>query len=80
MKTNKKNHRLNLSALAVGAAAILVAFAVLLGNLVTTLVDENKPKGHYSVQFDGSNLSSGIYIYRLNYAGIMINKKMILLK
>ena len=52
----------------------------ILGNLISTLVDEKKPRGYYSIQFDGSKLSSGIYIYRLNYAGIVSSKKMILLK
>ncbi len=52
----------------------------ILGNLVSTLVDEIKSAGHYSVRFDGSNLSSGIYVYSLNYASIGLNKKMILLQ
>jgi polygalacturonase len=52
----------------------------ILGNLVSTLVDEIKSAGHYSVRFDGSNLSSGIYVYRLSYANIGLTKKMVLIK
>ena len=52
----------------------------ILGNLVSTLVDEIKSAGHYSVRFDGSNLSSGIYVYRLSYANIGLTKKMVLIQ
>ena len=38
----------------------------LLGREVSTLVNESKNPGKYSVDFNGSNLSSGIYFYRLN--------------
>jgi Secretion system C-terminal sorting domain len=37
-----------------------------LGNEVTTLVNEEKPAGSYEVDFDGNGLSSGIYFYRLS--------------
>ncbi len=36
-----------------------------LGNDVATLVSEQKPAGIYEIEFDASNLSSGIYYYRL---------------
>jgi len=36
-----------------------------LGNEITSLINEYKPAGNYSVNFDASNLSSGIYIYVL---------------
>jgi len=51
-----------------------------LGREVTILVNEEKPAGIYEVEFDGVNLPSGIYLYRL-YAGNFIEtKKMVLLK
>ena len=37
----------------------------ILGNEIATLVNEEKPAGNYEVEFDGSKLASGIYIYRL---------------
>ena len=37
----------------------------LLGHEVATLVNEEKGAGHYQVTFDASNLTSGIYYYRL---------------
>ncbi|HQY52737.1 MAG TPA: T9SS type A sorting domain-containing protein, partial [Ignavibacteria bacterium] len=36
--------------------------------------------GYYSVSFNGSNLSSGNYFYRLSAADFTATKKMILLK
>jgi len=51
-----------------------------LGNEVATLVDEEKPAGEYSVKFDASALSSGIYIYRLQTDYSIITKKMTFIK
>jgi hypothetical protein len=39
----------------------------ILGNEVAELVNEQKESGRYRVNFNGENLSSGIYIVRLNY-------------
>jgi hypothetical protein len=36
-----------------------------LGNIVSTLVNEEKPSGSYEVKFDAITLPSGIYFYRL---------------
>jgi flagellar hook assembly protein FlgD len=39
-----------------------------LGKEVVTLVDGNKAAGKYNVTFNGSDLASGIYYYRINAA------------
>ena len=52
----------------------------LLGHEVATLVNGMKPAGTYKVRFDGSNLSSGIYIYKLQSEGKVISRKMALIK
>jgi len=52
----------------------------LLGREVTTLVNENKPAGNYSIKFDGSKLVSGIYFYRMKAGDFVQTKKLILLK
>ena len=52
----------------------------ILGNEVATLVNEDKPVGSYRVEFDGSNLPSGIYFYQLRAGNFVETKKMILLK
>jgi Secretion system C-terminal sorting domain len=51
-----------------------------IGREVTTLVDEFKPSGRYSVQFDASHLSSGIYFYSLRSGSFNVVKKMSLIK
>lgn len=52
----------------------------LLGNEVAKLVDEVKPEGEYSVKFNASSLSSGIYIYRLQTNYFTVTKKMTFIK
>jgi len=47
---------------------------------VATLVNEEKPAGSYEVIFDGSNLASGVYLYRLSVNDYVDVKKMIILK
>ena len=52
----------------------------ILGNLIATLVDEEKSSGEYEVVFNGSGLSSGIYFYQLQAGSFVETKKMILLQ
>jgi len=52
----------------------------ILGREIATLVNEEKPEGEYEVEFNGSNLPSGIYFYQLKAGGFVQTKKMILLK
>jgi hypothetical protein len=51
-----------------------------IGSKVATIVNEYKPAGNYSVQFNGSNLASGIYLYRLESGNYSSAKKFILMK
>ncbi len=51
-----------------------------LGREVATLVNETKTAGEYEVNFDGKNLSSGIYFYQLKTGGLQLTRKMILMK
>ncbi|MBT8386042.1 MAG: T9SS type A sorting domain-containing protein [Ignavibacteria bacterium] len=51
-----------------------------LGNEVALLVDEEKPAGSYEINFDGSELTSGIYFYQLKAGNFIETKKMVLLK
>ncbi len=52
----------------------------ILGKEVATLVNEVKNAGSYSVDFDGANLSSGMYFYKISVNGFSEVKKMMLLK
>ncbi|WP_290660184.1 T9SS type A sorting domain-containing protein [Ignavibacterium sp.] len=51
-----------------------------LGREVATLVDEYREAGSYEIEFDATNLSSGMYIYRLQSGNYSDVKKMILSK
>ena len=51
-----------------------------LGNEIATLVNEEKSAGTYSINFNASNLPSGIYFYKLQAGSFTSSKKMLLLK
>lgn len=51
-----------------------------IGQEVERLVNEVKPAGSYTVDFNASNLSSGIYFYKLVADGFVMTKKMTLVK
>ena len=52
----------------------------LLGREVKTLVSEIKLPGSYSVDYNAAGLPSGVYLYRIECAGFIDTKRMILLK
>jgi M6 family metalloprotease-like protein len=52
----------------------------ILGREVTSLVNEAKEAGIYSVTFNASNLPSGIYFYNITSGNFIATKKLILLK
>ena len=53
---------------------------ILLGREVATLANEEKSVGNYNVEFNGNDLSSGIYFYQLRTGNFVQTKKMVLLK
>lgn len=52
----------------------------ILGKEVATLVNENLSPGKYSIQFNATKLSSGIYFYRLQTGNFVETKRMVILK
>ncbi len=56
----------------------------LTGKLVKTLVDSHLETGYHTAVFDGTNMASGIYIYRITVSGGDVNftsvKKLVLIK
>ncbi len=65
--------------LPVGGTVFLKVFTID-GREVATLVRENQSVGAHSVQFDASNLASGVYLYRLQLGSFTQTRKLILLK
>ncbi len=51
-----------------------------LGEEVADLVNETRPAGNYSVSFDDSGLTSGVYIYKISAGNFSESKKMIYLR
>jgi hypothetical protein len=51
-----------------------------LGREVAVLVDENESEGEYHIEFNGSNLPSGVYFYRIKTPEMIEVKKMVLAK
>lgn len=52
----------------------------LVGNEVSTLVDDEKSAGSYTVVYNGSGLASGVYFYRLQAGAFVQTKRMHLIK
>ncbi len=51
-----------------------------LGQKVATLVNKEQAPGNYTVQFDATDLASGVYFYTLHAGKFVATKKMILMK
>jgi hypothetical protein len=51
-----------------------------LGQEVTTLVDEAKEPGYYTVTWDASDMATGIYFYRLMAGEYAETRRMVLMK
>ena len=52
----------------------------LLGQKVSTLTDENKSAGTHEIEFDCSDLPSGVYFFRIEAGNFADAKKLILIK
>ena len=63
-------------------ASLLTSLKVydVLGKEVATLVNEEKPAGEYEVEFNATDLPSGIYFYTLRAGDFSSTKKMILIR
>ena len=62
------------------AAQTFLSVFDLLGREITVLVNQHLKPGTYEVDFDGSNLPSGVYYYKLETKNFTETKKMILIK
>jgi hypothetical protein len=62
------------------ASQVTLSVFDILGREVSVLANERKNAGVHEVKFDGSNLASGVYIYRMQAGDLVEAKKLILLK
>lgn len=77
---NPFNPRTNIKFTLPYPAKIKISIYNYLGNESKVIANEYKQKGTYNIVFDGTNFSSGIYYYCLEYNNYMFTKKMLLLK
>ncbi len=79
------NIQINIQAFSQNPVHIQLRIYTLTGQLVRTLLNENKHSGIHTIPWDGKNQSgvnaaSGVYIYILSAENVMQSKKMILLR
>lgn len=77
---NPFNPATNIQFSVVNRELAIVKVYDVLGQEVATLVNEVKDPGTYTVQFDASDVPSGVYFYRLHAGDFVATKKLILLK
>jgi arabinogalactan endo-1,4-beta-galactosidase len=59
---------------------VLLKVYDVLGNEIITLINEYKTAGDYSIEFSGDNISSGVYIYRIQTGHFIDTKKLVLIR
>ena len=62
------------------SAIVRLSVYDMLGREVSVLVNERRNAGVHEVKFDGSNLASGVYFYRLTAGDFVQSKKLVLVK
>jgi hypothetical protein len=77
---NPFNPSTNISYSIPAYSKVVVSVYDILGNLITTLVDENQETGSYIISFNAGGLSNGIYFFKLQAGSFVDTKKMLLLK
>jgi len=62
------------------ASNVSVKVFDVLGNLITTLVNQNQEAGNYKINFNSGGLSNGVYFYKIQAGSFIAINKMLLLK
>jgi len=77
---NPFNYKTNIKFTLSKQAYVLIKIYDITGKLITTLMDSDKKPGTYQIEFNASNLSSGVYFLEFNVDGIREFKKLLLIK
>jgi N-acetylneuraminic acid mutarotase len=62
------------------SSAVKLSVYDMLGREVSVLVNERRNAGVHEVKFNGSNLASGVYLYRIQAGDFVSTKKLVLLR
>jgi hypothetical protein len=62
------------------AGRVEISVHNIVGQKLATLIAQKQPAGYHQVQFDGSDMSSGVYFYKITTEKFTQVKKMILLR
>lgn len=62
------------------AADVTLEIFNMLGQRVDVLVNENRTSGYHTITFDAGNLSSGVYIYRIQAGSFVETRKLTVIK
>ncbi len=62
------------------AGKVILKIYNIIGKEIVTLLDQEQSAGVHQVNFNGGDLSSGVYFYKLQFNGFEIMRKMMLLK
>jgi hypothetical protein len=77
---NPFNPTTNIDFSVTNRGAVKLSVYDLMGRQVATVVNEVKNAGKYTATFDASKMASGVYFYKLETAGNVMTKKMMVLK
>ena len=77
---NPFNPTTNIQFTIVNRQLTIVTVFDVLGREVAMVKNEVKGPGTYTVEFDGSNLASGVYFYRLRASDFIQTNRLVLLK
>ena len=59
---------------------VLLTVHNLLGQVVATVINQDQEAGFHEIRFDAANLSSGVYLYRLEAGKFVETRKLTLVK
>jgi hypothetical protein len=62
------------------AGEVNISIYSIAGELITNIVNEYQPAGRYSVDFNASNVASGVYLYKITSGSFSLAKKLVVLK
>ncbi len=77
---NPFNSTTNITYTILTASKVTLKIYNLLGQLIATLVDEQKDANTYVREFNASRLASGVYFYQIKAGNFYSTKKMVLIK